>query len=55
MRSRAGKYDPHKVALILFQTGGGCRASNYISLLRKALKSAGYGHVPVISFSLARA
>ena len=50
---QSGKYDPDKVALILFQTGGGCRASNYISLLRKALKKAGYGHVPVISFSLA--
>ncbi len=48
----SGKYDPHKVALIYFQTGGGCRASNYISLLRKALKKAGYGYVPVISFSL---
>ncbi len=45
-------YDPHKVALILFQTGGGCRASNYISLLRKALEKAGYGYVPVISLSL---
>ena len=45
-------HDPHKVALILFQTGGGCRASNYISLLRKALKKAGYGYVPVISLSL---
>ena len=50
---QSGKYDPNKVALILFQTGGGCRASNYISLLRKALEKAGYGHVPVISFSLA--
>ena len=49
----SGKYDPHKVALVLFQTGGGCRASNYISLLRKALKKAGYAYVPVISFSLA--
>ena len=49
----SGKYDPHKVALVMFQTGGGCRASNYISLLRKALKKAGYGYVPVISFSLA--
>ncbi len=49
----SGKYDPHKVALVLFQTGGGCRASNYISLLRKALARAGYGYVPVISFSLA--
>lgn len=49
----SGKYDPHKVALIQFQTGGGCRASNYISLLRKALQKAGYGYIPVISFSLA--
>lgn len=49
----SGKYDVHKTALILFQTGGGCRASNYIPLLRKALDRAGYGFVPVISFSLA--
>lgn len=48
---QSGKYDPHKTALILFQTGGGCRASNYIYLLRKALKKAGYGYVPVISFN----
>ena len=50
---QSGKYDPHKTALILFQTGGGCRASNYISLLRKALIKAGYDYIPVISFSLA--
>ena len=50
---QSGKYDPHKTALILFQTGGGCRASNYINLLRKALVKAGYDYVPVISFSLA--
>ncbi|MBQ8331452.1 MAG: 2-hydroxyacyl-CoA dehydratase [Clostridia bacterium] len=50
---QSGKYDPHKTALILFQTGGGCRASNYINLLRKALEKAGYGYVPVISMSLA--
>ncbi len=49
---QSGKYDPDHVALILFQTGGGCRASNYIHLLRKALKKAGYGHVPVISLSM---
>ena len=49
----SGKYDPHKVALIMFQTGGGCRASNYISLIRKALERAGYGYIPVISFSFA--
>lgn len=50
---KSGKYDPHKVALIQFQTGGGCRASNYISLLRKALKKEHYDYIPVISFSLA--
>lgn len=49
---KSGKYDPHKTALILFQTGGGCRASNYIPLLRKALERADYGYIPVISFSL---
>ena len=41
------------MALIQFQTGGGCRASNYIHLLRKALEKAGYGQVPVISLSMA--
>ena len=50
---QSGRYDPDKVALILFQTGGGCRASNYIHLLRKALEKAGLGHVPVISLSMA--
>lgn len=49
----SGKYDPHKVALVMFQTGGGCRASNYISLIRKALERAGYGYVPVLSLSFA--
>lgn len=50
---QSGKYDPDKTALIMFQTGGGCRASNYISLIRKALKKAGMEHIPVISLSLA--
>lgn len=49
---QSGKYDPNKVALIMFQTGGGCRASNYIFLIRKALEKAGLGHVPVISMNL---
>ena len=49
---QSGKYDPDKVALILFQTGGGCRASNYIHLLRKALEKAGLEFVPVISVNL---
>lgn len=48
----SGRYDPHKTALIMFQTGGGCRASNYISLIRKALKKAGLEYVPVLSMSL---
>ena len=47
----SGKYDIDKLALVQFQTGGGCRASNYIALLRKALKKAGLGHIPVISIS----
>lgn len=47
----SGKYDVDKVALIMTQTGGGCRASNYIHLLRKGLEQAGFGHVPVISLN----
>ena len=47
----SGKYDVHKVALMITQTGGGCRASNYIHLLRKALQKSGYGFIPVISLS----
>ena len=50
---QSGKYVVNKVAMIQFQTGGGCRASNYISLLRKALKKAGHEQVPVIGFGLA--
>ncbi|MBO5218786.1 MAG: 2-hydroxyacyl-CoA dehydratase [Clostridia bacterium] len=49
---QSGKYDLNKVALIITQTGGGCRASNYIHLLRKALKKAGLSQVPVISLNL---
>jgi predicted nucleotide-binding protein (sugar kinase/HSP70/actin superfamily) len=47
----SGEYDKDKVALMLPQTGGGCRFSNYICLLRKALENRGYGHIPVLSFS----
>lgn len=46
-----GGYDKNKIALMITQTGGGCRASNYISLLRKALNNAGYGNIPVISIN----
>ena len=49
----SGDYDVHKTALVFFQTGGGCRASNYICLLRKALEEMGLGFVPVISVSFA--
>ncbi|NLX75775.1 MAG: 2-hydroxyglutaryl-CoA dehydratase [Clostridiaceae bacterium] len=49
----SGKYDPGKTALLLTQTGGGCRASNYVSLLRKAVAKAGYGQIPVIPLSFA--
>lgn len=45
----SGKYDTHKVALLLSQTGGGCRASNYIYLLKKALDAAKMPYIPVIS------
>lgn len=48
---QSGKYDIHKIALILPQTGGGCRASNYIHLLRKALEKNGYDFIPVISLN----
>lgn len=49
---QSGKYDVNKTALLITQTGGGCRASNYIFLLRKALKKAGYPQIPVISLSM---
>lgn len=49
---KSGKYDVNKTALIITQTGGGCRASNYIHLLRKALRKAGLQNVPVISMNL---
>ncbi|MBQ9416128.1 MAG: 2-hydroxyacyl-CoA dehydratase [Clostridia bacterium] len=48
---KSGRYDTHKVALLLPQTGGGCRASNYIFLARKALKKAGFEYVPIISLN----
>ena len=47
----SGKYDLDHTALIITQTGGGCRASNYIFLLRKALEKAGYGNIPVLSLN----
>lgn len=49
---QSGKYDLNKTALIMSQTGGGCRATNYIGFIRKALKDAGFANVPVISFNV---
>lgn len=48
----SGKYDLNNVSLMISQTGGGCRATNYIGFIRKALKDSGYGHIPVISFNV---
>ncbi len=47
----SGRYDLDHTALLITQTGGGCRASNYIKLLRKALVRAGYGNIPVASLN----
>ena len=47
---KSGKYDPNKVAFIMTQTGGGCRASNYINLIRKAISNV-YPNIPVISLN----
>ena len=47
----SGKYDLDKLAVIMSQTGGACRASNYLSLLRKALADRGLSHIPAISLS----
>ena len=48
----SGKYNLNKTAVIMSQTGGGCRASNYIAFIRRALKKAGMEQVPVISLNL---
>ena len=48
----SGKYDLNKVAIIMSQTGGGCRASNYIGFIRRALEKAGMSQIPVISINL---
>ncbi len=48
----SGKYDLNRTALIITQTGGGCRATNYIGFIRRALRKAGLEHIPVISLNL---
>ena len=48
----SGEYDLNRTALIMSQTGGGCRATNYIGFIRKALRDAGYPNIPIISFNV---
>ena len=48
----SGKYDLNKTAVIISQTGGGCRATNYISFINKALKDAGFENIPILSFNM---
>jgi len=48
---KSGKYDVNNTSLLISQTGGGCRATNYIGFIRKALKEAGFENVPVIAIS----
>ena len=48
----SGRYDTDRLAILMTQTGGCCRASNYIGFIRRALDKAGYSHIPVISLSM---
>ena len=49
---KSGKYDLNNTAVVITQTGGQCRASNYMALIKNALIAEGFSHVPVISFAL---
>lgn len=49
---QSGEYDVNTTSVLMTQTGGGCRATNYIPLLRKALNDAGFSQVPVVSVSM---
>ncbi|MBO1266234.1 2-hydroxyacyl-CoA dehydratase [Proteiniclasticum sp. SCR006] len=51
---KSGQYDPQNTSCLITQTGGGCRATNYVGFLRKALKESGFGQVPVIPLSVQR-
>ena len=48
----SGRYDTDHLALMMTQTGGCCRASNYVGFIRRALEKVGYGHIPVVSVNL---
>jgi len=51
---QSDKYDIDHTILIMPQTGGPCRASNYVALLRKALSATGFGNIPIISFNISK-
>ena len=51
---KSGKYDLNNVSVFMSQTGGPCRATNYVSFIRKALNDAGMGHIPVVGLSAQR-
>ncbi|WP_244835404.1 2-hydroxyacyl-CoA dehydratase [Clostridium sp. BJN0001] len=48
---KSGKYDLNKTAVIMSQTGGGCRATNYIGFIKLAMKHAGFSNIPIISLN----
>ena len=48
----SGKYDKDKLAVLITQTGGACRATNYVGMLKKALKDAGLDNIPLISLNV---
>lgn len=48
----SGKYDPDNVSILITQTGGACRATNYVGMIKKALKEGGYPQVPIISVNM---
>jgi predicted CoA-substrate-specific enzyme activase len=50
---KSGQYDPEKTSVIITQSGGGCRATNYLALLELGLKQAGFSQVPIISVNAA--
>lgn len=49
---RSDQFDPNRIALLISQTAGGCRATNYIAFLKKALVDSGIDHIPIISFNM---
>ncbi len=51
---QSGRYDLSRTSVAITQTGGGCRATNYISLLRKALHEAGFAGIPVVSVNISQ-